>query len=90
MRVVVLNNLVFISMFACVVVQVILLQPAQLGRHWLCIIKDLLMLIQDSGHLDLKADIPGTFEASPSCAYLYYENDVIDWVEPNEVEVLIN
>jgi len=41
-------------------------------------------------HLDLKADIPGTFEASPSCAYLYYENDVIDWVEPNEVEVLIN
>ena len=38
-------------------------------------------------HLDLKAEIPGTFEAPASSAYLYYENDVVVWDRLEELEV---
>ncbi|MEO1257315.1 MAG: MG2 domain-containing protein [Bacteroidota bacterium] len=38
-------------------------------------------------HLDLKAEIPGTFEAPASSAYLYYENDAVVWDKPGRVEV---
>ena len=41
-------------------------------------------------HLDLKADIPGNFESPASCAYLYYENDVVNWVNPSSVRVMTN
>ena len=38
-------------------------------------------------HLDLKAEIPGEFEAPASSAYLYYANDVVAWDKPGKVEI---
>jgi alpha-2-macroglobulin-like protein len=37
--------------------------------------------------LDLRADIPGVFEAPASQAFLYYENDKRTWVKPETVVV---
>ena len=38
-------------------------------------------------HLDLKAEVPGEYEAPASSAYLYYENDMVVWDKPEKVEV---
>lgn len=38
-------------------------------------------------NLDLKADIPGTFIAPASSAYLYYDNEAVSWAAPSVVEV---
>jgi len=38
--------------------------------------------------LDLKADIPGSFEAPASSAYLYYWNEERVWTKPEIVEIL--
>ncbi|MEZ4953615.1 MAG: alpha-2-macroglobulin family protein [Saprospiraceae bacterium] len=38
-------------------------------------------------HLDLKAEIPGEFEAPASSAYLYYANDAIVWDKPEVVGI---
>ena len=38
-------------------------------------------------HLDLKADIPGKYEAPASSAYLYYALDKKSWAEPMRVEI---
>ncbi len=39
-------------------------------------------------HLDLKAELPGTFEATASRAYLYYTDEVKSWSKPERVTVL--
>lgn len=36
-------------------------------------------------HLDLKADIPGDFEAPASKAYLYYWNEEVVWSQPKRI-----
>ncbi len=38
-------------------------------------------------NLDLKADIPGTFIAPASSAYLYYNNEEVSWAAPDVIEV---
>jgi uncharacterized protein YfaS (alpha-2-macroglobulin family) len=38
-------------------------------------------------HLDLKAEIPGTYQAPASTAYLYYTNEFKDWEAGEKVEV---
>ena len=38
-------------------------------------------------HLDLKADLPGEYEAPASSAYLYYSNDAVVWSKPERVVV---
>ena len=38
-------------------------------------------------HLDLKADVPGEFEASASSAYLYYSNDAVVWSKPEKLVI---
>lgn len=38
-------------------------------------------------HLDLKADLPGAYEAPASSAYLYYSNDAVVWSKPERVVV---
>ncbi|MDW8288503.1 MAG: hypothetical protein RMJ89_10570, partial [Flammeovirgaceae bacterium] len=38
-------------------------------------------------NLDLKADIPGTYEGMASCAYLYYTNEFKHWVEGLSIEI---
>jgi hypothetical protein len=37
--------------------------------------------------LDLKAEIPGAYEAPASCAYLYYTNEHKHWVQAERIEV---
>lgn len=39
-------------------------------------------------NLDLKADIPGTYEAPASCAFLYYTNEYKVWSAPDKVTIL--
>ncbi len=39
-------------------------------------------------HLDLKAELPGTFEATASRAYLYYTDEVKSWSKPERITVL--
>ncbi len=38
-------------------------------------------------NLDLKADIPGDYEAPASTAYLYYTNELKSWVGGNKVNI---
>ncbi len=38
--------------------------------------------------LDLKADIPGQFEAPASQAYLYYSNDQKHWSKPEKINIM--
>lgn len=38
-------------------------------------------------HLDLKADIPGYYEAPASRAYLYYSNEWKQWSEPARIHI---
>jgi len=38
-------------------------------------------------HLDLKADVPGTYQAPASTAYLYYTNEFKDWESGEKVSV---
>ena len=38
-------------------------------------------------NLDLKAEVPGTFEAPASCAYLYYTNEFKYWTNYNNVTI---
>ncbi|MCC6722996.1 MAG: carboxypeptidase regulatory-like domain-containing protein [Saprospiraceae bacterium] len=38
-------------------------------------------------HLDLKADVPGEYEAPASAAWLYYSNDAVVWSKPERVEI---
>jgi len=38
-------------------------------------------------HLDLKAEIPGTYEAPASSAYLYYTNAFKDWEAGSKVVI---
>jgi len=40
--------------------------------------------------LDLKADIPGTYEAPASVAYLYYTNEFQKWTKPGEIVIVNN
>ena len=37
--------------------------------------------------LDLKADIPGTYEAPASSAYLYYTNEYKHWAKSLQIEI---
>ncbi|WP_028979764.1 MG2 domain-containing protein [Sporocytophaga myxococcoides] len=39
-------------------------------------------------HLDLKAEIPGTYESPASSAYLYYTNEFKSWQEPVKVSIV--
>ncbi len=39
-------------------------------------------------HLDLKADIPGKYEAPASVAYLYYNDEYRYWIKPATIEIL--
>lgn len=39
-------------------------------------------------HLDLKADIPGTYEAPASSAFLYYTNEHKTWAMPEKMVIL--
>ncbi len=38
-------------------------------------------------HLDLKADIPGEYEAPASAAWLYYSNEDVAWSKPERVRI---
>ncbi len=38
-------------------------------------------------HLDLKADIPGEYEAPASSAYLYYTNEFKNWAQPERIVI---
>ncbi|MBK8564610.1 MAG: hypothetical protein IPN76_15075 [Saprospiraceae bacterium] len=38
-------------------------------------------------HLDLKADVPGEYEAPASAAWLYYSNDAVVWSKPERIEI---
>lgn len=38
-------------------------------------------------NLDLKADIPGSYEAAASSAWLYYANEAVTWSKPGRVEI---
>jgi alpha-2-macroglobulin-like protein len=38
-------------------------------------------------HLDLKADVPGEYEAPASAAWLYYSNDAVVWSKPERVVI---
>jgi len=38
-------------------------------------------------NLDLKADIPGTFIAPASSAYLYYDNEAVSWADGQKVNI---
>jgi len=38
-------------------------------------------------HLDVKAEIAGTFEASATSAYLYYTSEYKTWCNPNKIEI---
>lgn len=38
-------------------------------------------------NFDLKADIPGSFEAPATCAYLYYTNELKSWTDPLKIEI---
>ncbi|MEM6963730.1 MAG: carboxypeptidase-like regulatory domain-containing protein [Bacteroidota bacterium] len=38
-------------------------------------------------HLDLKADLAGTYEAPASVAYLYYTNEYRSWSKPESVKI---
>ncbi|MEY4927903.1 MAG: hypothetical protein RI894_2339, partial [Bacteroidota bacterium] len=40
-------------------------------------------------NLDLKADIPGYFEAPATAAFLYYTNEFKDWDKPTKIKVII-
>ena len=37
--------------------------------------------------LDLKADVPGTYEAPASVAYLYYTNEFQNWSKPERLVI---
>lgn len=37
--------------------------------------------------LDLKADVPGEYEAPASAAWLYYSNDAVVWSKPERVKI---
>jgi uncharacterized protein YfaS (alpha-2-macroglobulin family) len=37
--------------------------------------------------LDLKAELPGIFEAPASSAYLYYTNEFKSWSKPEKIEI---
>lgn len=39
-------------------------------------------------NLDLKADIPGTYEAPASCAFLYYSHEHRNWDNPKQIEIV--
>ena len=51
--------------------------------HWIDLDADEVREI----NLDLKADIPGTFIAPASSAYLYYSNEDVSWAAPSVVKV---
>lgn len=38
-------------------------------------------------NLDLKADVPGAYEAPASAAWLYYSNDAVVWSKPERVQI---
>ena len=38
-------------------------------------------------NLDLKAEIPGEFEAPASCAYLYYTNEFKTWSLVDQITI---
>ncbi|RAW00932.1 TonB-dependent receptor plug domain-containing protein [Pseudochryseolinea flava] len=38
-------------------------------------------------NLDLKAEVPGTYESSASCAYLYYADEFKHWVKGTSVRI---
>ncbi|HFA51557.1 MAG TPA: TonB family protein [Bacteroidetes bacterium] len=38
-------------------------------------------------HLDLKAEVPGEYEAPASSAYLYYANDAVVWDKPEKIGI---
>jgi hypothetical protein len=38
-------------------------------------------------HLDLKADVPGTYEAPASSAFLYYTNEHKVWTMPERMVI---
>ncbi len=38
-------------------------------------------------NLDLKADVPGEYEAPASAAWLYYSNDAVVWSKPERIKV---
>ncbi|MCF8281525.1 MAG: hypothetical protein K9J45_14075, partial [Bacteroidales bacterium] len=38
-------------------------------------------------NLDLKADVPGEYEAPASAAWLYYSNDAVVWSKPERVVI---
>lgn len=40
--------------------------------------------------LDLKAELPGTYEASASCAYLYYTNEFKSWTAGQKITIVSN
>lgn len=42
---------------------------------------------QKTIHLDLKADIPGNYEAPASCSYLYYTNEFKTWIAGESVSI---
>ena len=39
-------------------------------------------------HIDLKADVPGSYEAAASVAYPYYDNEWEVWSAPGKVDVM--
>jgi hypothetical protein len=38
-------------------------------------------------NLDLKADVPGEYEAPASAAWLYYSNDAVTWSKPERIRI---
>lgn len=38
-------------------------------------------------NIDLKADIPGLYQAPASCAYLYYTNEYKNWTEGSKINI---
>lgn len=38
-------------------------------------------------NLDLKADIPGTYQGAASCAYLYYTNEYKEWIKGEKIVI---
>jgi hypothetical protein len=37
--------------------------------------------------INLKADVPGTYNTAANAAYVYYNNDLVDWRQGNSINI---
>ncbi|UTW62847.1 hypothetical protein KFE98_01430 [bacterium SCSIO 12741] len=58
------------------------------GNQLLCYYRGMTPGEKRTIRLDLKTEVPGTYESSPSSAYLYYTNEFKSWSSTKSVEIL--